>query len=587
MQFKYKALQIRQTQSDRVLAMFAAKATEIDSWTGVPQKKRFGTGEETAGFQREYNQGRVESLRSFYANSDNVIQNPLLCSTRQLPFASAVFTPDANDDAMADLCQGTITIEIPDYEAMPLKDIMGHVRESLERRVPELRDRTPDLAFVSTLKTRATEHGQLQSSPEAEVDGSDKDNGVSDDNDNEDQSSDQEQSSSEASSVLFEESHIVDFWQEVAARHELLKQIDEYDESEFLGFTREAMTSYLRPIVLVEGGHRLRGALAAAYEALNDTSARTLMEDRIARGELPEAVESSMLHEHVRLLPVSLLLTDDPAEQVFQFVVVNQKAVPIGRALLGTIVSTSLSNDELSTVATRLKDAGIPLEESQAITYLSRHPESPFYNLIERGMTGDAKDLLQWNVFSALISIVRDLKGGTLYHGRGDNAQLWRENYLADSKIVSDFEDKGFESPYAYWRSLDGPWRGVFMAFWRAIRNKFGNTDRPESDGFWGKPRSSNLFNKVSLTILVCDFFHFLNDRELTIDAVEDIPGLVETWTSKVKPQYFDRSWDLDRKGIKKDSPGIRKQWSWLWQEYRQSGGDLPAKNLYRQLRPN
>lgn len=74
-----------------------------------------------------------------------------------------------------------------------------------------------------------------------------------------------------------------------------------------------------------------------------------------------------------------------PAEHVFQFVVVNQKATPIGRALLGTIVSTSLSAEELEGVSARLEAAGIPLEDPQAIAFLTRHPDSPFKDLVEKG----------------------------------------------------------------------------------------------------------------------------------------------------------------------------------------------------------
>ncbi len=178
---------------------------------------------------------------------------------------------------------------------------------------------------------------------------------------------------------------------------------------------------------------------------------------------------------------------------------VNQKATPIGRALLGTIVATTLSNDELARVADRLKDAGIQLEESQAITFLSRYPDSPFCGLIERGLAGDAKDLLQWNVFASLVSIFRDLRGGKLFGQRNDYAHIWGQRQLGDSALVKDYAAKGSESPLDYWRTLDGPWRDVFMAFWMEVRDKFGNTEDADKHNYWGKPRESNLFNKVSL----------------------------------------------------------------------------------------
>jgi hypothetical protein len=67
--------------------------------------------------------------------------------------------------------------------------------------------------------------------------------------------------------------------------------------------------------------------------------------------------------------------------------------------VLGTIVSTSLSNEELSTVSERLIRAGIQLEQARAVAYLSRSPESPFADLVERGLASDTADLLPWSFF--------------------------------------------------------------------------------------------------------------------------------------------------------------------------------------------
>jgi hypothetical protein len=587
--FTYKAIQMRQSESSRTLTAFAAKATEIVQWAGIPQKKRFGTGEETAGFQREYNPARVTSLSSFYHDKDNIIQNPLLCAIRDLPIASASFAPAPGNSLDDPLCHGTVTISIPDYDSMSLTDVIGHVRAALERRVPEVAGRAPDETTINALKLRAAASGHIQRAGDDATypEGSEAPESSEGEEEESAEATTSRPTEDPATSALFEESHIVDFWQEVAARHELLKQIGNYSHEDFLDFTKDAMLAYLRPIVLVDGQHRLQGAISAARTFVEtDEATRRYSESEVMRGISAADLTRRLVDAHCRMLPVSLLMSDDPAEQVFQFVVVNQKAMPIGRALLGTIVSTSLSNDEINKVATRLKDAGIPLEESQAITYLVRHPDSPFAGLVERGMTDDASDLLQWSVFASLIRIMRELKGGTLYHGRSDFAQLWRDSCLDGSQIVSTYSEKQFNSPYEYWRSLNGPWRDVFIAFWKAVRDKFGNTDRPESDGYWGKPRSSNLFNKVSLTILQSDFFHFLNDRAITLDSADSVSSLVNQWSDKVKPGYFDRSWELDRMGTKKDSPGIRKQWSYLWNDYRQSGGNLPSKSLYRQTRP-
>jgi hypothetical protein len=534
------------------------------------KKKRFGEGLETVGFQRVENKKRLASLKNFYQNQQNIIQNPLLCSLRTIPLSTVSFEPQPGTEVAEDSSFGTLKITIPEYDEMPLEQIFKLVRDYIEERVPELKVKAPDENLISDLKSLATDAGQIEEENQT------------DENDTESENNNGE--SGDSSSVLFEESHIVDFWNEIAARHEILKLVDSSTiEDTFFGFNREALLTYLKPIVLVDGQHRLKGSLIAGKEKLNEPEVQKEIETRISNGEEASDVEKDILNREVRRLPVSLLMSDEPAEQVFQFVVVNQKATPIGRALLGTIVSTTLSNDEMDLVADRLKNAGIELEESQAITYLARHPDSPFHDLIERGLTGDPTDLLQWNVFSSLISIFRNLQGGKLFGSRNDYASVWHQKCLSSSAIVANFEDAGFKNAFDYWKTLDGPWRSVFIAFWKKIKDFFGSDTDPDKDNYWGKPRTSNLFNKISLTILAADFFKFLVEQKETIDSSDAIPGLVDRWLEDVNPGYFDKDWKLA--GVKKDSTGIRKQWAYLWQEYRIGGGQLPDRRLFRQAR--
>jgi len=570
--FRYIAIKTKQTNQDKWLTMFAAPAAEIDDWAGVPQKKRFGTGEETAGFQREENHKRIKSLSDFYLNEENVIQNPLLCSLRDIPGASVNFEAAPGTEVDASVQLGELVVSIPDFTKMNFEEILCQVREYIEARVPELVGRSPDQSLINLLKARAAEIGHKTSSKDDESD------------DTTEEASTESSDGGDPAAALFEESHIVDFWQEIAARHELAKELDEpiYGE-DFLGFTSEALLTYLRPVVVVDGQHRLRGALAAAKNTLNLPEVKSEIEQRISDGENWHEVEYSIIRRSARLLPISLLMSSDPAEQVFQFVVVNQKATPIGRALLGTIVSTTLSNDEMEKVAARLKNAGIHLEESQAVTYLAKHQSSPFCGLIERGLTGDAKDLLQWNVFSSLIGVFRNLKGGNLFGQRNDYADLWRQRYLSTSDIVQDYSEKECESPEDYWKKLDGPWRDVFIVFWTKVRDKFGNTTDPDKHNFWGKTRESNLFNKISLTILAADFFQFLIETRTSIDSPDQISEHVDLWLENVNAGYFDKDWNLS--GVKKDSTGIRNQWAFLWTEYRKSGGSLPDRRLFRQAK--
>jgi hypothetical protein len=566
MKYSYRAIRTYQADRTKALVMFSAPAPQIFNWTGIPQKKRFGSGEETAGFQREENANRIKSLCDFYGNSANIIQNPLLCALRELDFAKVEFVPAV--DINSDFTEfGEVHIEIPDYETYSLYEILKKVKFHIEKRVPELAATEPRSELLADLKKRAAEagHGEGgETSAETEVP--------------------QDEEQPDPASALFEESHIVDFWHEIACRERILAEIGvTFEKDEFLGFTREALLSYLKPVVLVDGQHRLKGALVAAAAVVNGDDYRVEIEQRIIKGENADQIKETLIDKVARPLPVSLLMSDSPGEQVFQFVIVNQKATPVGKALLGTIVSTSLSNTEMEAVAGRLKCAGIELVESQAISYLARHPSSPFNNLIERGMTGDCNDLLKWNVFSSLIAIFRDLRGGRIYGQKNDYAEMWKARFLADSKIAEDFETKGFTSPFSYWSHIDGPWRPVFIQFFSRIRDKLANTSDPDKPNYWGKTRDSNLFNKVSLNILASDFFQYLTEAKSTLENAEAIDGLVDSWLEYVNLGYFDKNWDLA--GVKKDSTGIRNQWALLWTEYRKSGGSLPDKRLYKKVK--
>jgi hypothetical protein len=572
MPFEYRAVRIRQTELGKWLVFFAAPASEIDGWAGVPRKTKIGT-DETNGFQRELNLDRLASLKEFYRNPSNIIQNPLLLATRAISTGDVTFTKEAGDEFSE---TGRITIKVEPLVDYSLRKLLLLVKGELESRVPHLKDGHVPKETLQSLKLKA------QLTTDEVEDDTDEDEGESTEDSEEsveasDNSVDQGQSEALGAAVL-EESHIYDFWVEVAARAEILAEVPSFEGHEFLGFKKDDLISFLLPVVVVDGQHRLWGANETAKSLVDEQKSE--IESAIAAGESATDLQRALMAKLSRKLPVSLLMVDDPAEHVFQFVVVNQKATQIGTALLGTIVSTSLSNDELERVADRLSKAGIKLEDSRVISYLARHHSSPFCDLVERGLQGDAKDLLPWTVLGSLASIFRKLKGGKLYNQpKNDYAGIWRLKFLPSSALVADWESKGFKSEYEYWQQPDGPWRLVFITFWTELRSALGSAEGDEWN-VWGKARTSNLFNKISLTILTADFFQYLCEVKQGIDSVEDLKHLISDWLTDVKPKYFGRDWKLS--GVKKDSTGIRKRWSKLWVDYRKNPVTLPKISDYR-----
>ena len=571
--FQYDAVRTRQTPESEWLVTLSAPAAEIDIWAGIPQKQRQGS-EETLGFQRDENKGRIEALRDFYADSHNIIQNPLLCAIRENVAGKVTFTKTANGlESLTEI--GKVQIDVEDLDSLPLKELMLRVKKNLEQRITGLASETPDPSLIAALKRQAN-------LVDDDVDATAEEDAMEEDSNADEVDRADEDEAALTSTLFTDESHVYDFWQQLSARAKILEEggAELLASKVFLGFSVDAMKAFLKPVVLVDGQHRLRGAILAAREKTSgDATLRAAIERAITDGVDPDEVQRNAEREASRRLPISLLTTADPAEHVFQFVVVNQKATPIGRALLGTIISTTLSNEELGRVSDRLEHAGIPLLESRAVAFLARIPTSPFCNLVEQGLPNEEGDRLPWTVMRSLVQIFQHLKGGKLFHSKNDYADLWKRNYLENSSIVAAHADHGEGGALAYWSSPNGPWRDVFISFWSAVRDKFGETVDKPAKNYWGNPRTSQLFNKISLTILASDFFQFLNDKELTLDSVADIPSIVERWLKDVSPKYFSRDWKIQ--GVKKDLNGIRKRWAKLWEDHRKNPKVLPGLGEY------
>lgn len=565
----YHAVKIQQSTDSSPLVLFAAPATEIDSWAGVPQKARIARDEEIdaelLGFQRDDDEDRIEKISQFYADSRNVIQNPLLCAIRKEAGIDVKFLPsDPNNTSAA--VDGLVEISIPTLSEISLLNLLLGAKAYLEERVPELKTLPAPESLANKLG-KLLGHSfftddEEDDEPEAQTDSLDNGEPIEE--------------------AILSQSHIVDFWNQLSARILVLTKLGEdYENEDFLGFSREAMEVYLKPIILVDGQHRLKGALTAAQKLLaaDENRWRSISAETEA-GKTPGEIEFKLLTDKSRYLPISLLLNEKADEHVFQFVVVNQKATPVRAALLGTIISTSLADNELQRIAERLENAGIPLQSSVAVTYFAKNPDSPFSGLVARGLSGDGADLLPWSVLGQLVSMFRNLRGARYFHdSKIDYADLWKRKYLDQSKICENWAAADYADPSKYWSSLDGPWRKVFIEFWTATRDRLAKTDYTNAPNYWGHPRTSNIFNKPTLITLATDFFAYLVESRQPINSPSEIKDMVEDWLQDVKEEYFSRDWKLV--GVKKDSTGTRKQWSNLWFIYRRDPKSLPPIRQY------
>ena len=571
----YPAIAFRSRPEGASVVLFVASALDIASWSGVPQRELLDDGQETIGFQREENSARLNQLAAFFANDHNVAQNPLLCAQRSTD--AVRFKPEEAGDGSALVLPGEIEIDEFDFGALGLSELFSLLKGSLEARQPSLSTAQIDpqrrIALLERLQDEIGEAALQDQELEPDSDAIQEDDGVS--------------------GLFTSETHVLEFWQEVAIRLDLLTKMTSADRERidaldsFLGFDRDALVSYLKPVFLVDGQHRLRGAVLAAERKSASAMADSAgVLERLESGEPAEQIADEILLDQARLLPVSMLMDTNVEEHVFQFVVVNQKATPVGKALLGTIVATSLTQSELDNVSDRLEQVQINVSDSQAVAWFTRNHESAFYGLVQQGIEKEGNKKLMWSVLRDLVSIFRNLHGAKLYHSpRNDYADKWRRTQLLQSDAVAEAiqgveEEEQLVAGMEAWQSLDGPWRDIANAFFLTVRDELGDPS-PEAHNGWGQ--ISNLFNKVSLNILVADFFQWLTDKGSTINDSEDCKRLVREWLAGVDRSYFNRNWSLS--GVKRESTGIRSQWSELWNDYRKDPQRLPAVGNYRKPR--
>jgi len=565
----YPAYRSEQTPGGKPLIFFDAPAVEIEQWAGVPQRRRVSDDqdEQTAGFQREEDTRRVRQLTQFYGDHQNVVQNPLLGALQNQ--ADVIFTPNGEGSPF-----GELTVAYDDYSELSFKALLLGLIDRLDSRVESLKNNLNDKRIAELLDRESQ-----QSVDSAQTEAADAEDDEEQDTDEGELALGDDDSAEEpgdnASILLAEETQLAEFYTELVARVRILDLRGVEDAREVQGFTRDAVLEYLKPVALVDGQHRLRGAATAARKTLAGKLGQEALMDATTQGVDPDQAEADLLTRYSRRLPLSLLMDERPSEHVFQFVVVNQKATPLGPALLGTIVATSLSKTELHEVAQRLRNAGIKLDDSQAVTYLARAEGSPFQGLVQTGTFGDRPDMLQWTVLRGLVQIFRELRGGRPYNRKNDYARAWRNDCLPESGLVSEGTDR---ERYAEWSRPDGPWREVFIRFFAYIRDYFGKVDDPSAFNGWGSTKESNLFNKISLTILATDYFEYLHTKHEVLTDLDDFERTLVEWlqSGKVDEDYFNRDWKILT--VKKDQAATKRLWADNWAEYRKvPTGKMPT----------
>lgn len=571
----YQAIRYRQHPEAKPVILFVAPCHEILNWGGIPQKK-IENSLETLGFQRTDNPSRLKSIADFLSSeAKNILPNPILCATKDC--RKVAFTPSRPEDDPVRGQPGVLEITTRDFSEIPYLDLVKEAVAMLQARSAKLKELRIEPSQVDSAIHRLRGGGESRTS--------DGEGQLGDVDTEADPASEEEADTVDVEVSFDTESHVHDFYRALLLRLALCERLGISDKDSVLGLSKSVLIEYLKPTMVVDGQHRLLGANRELTSLLESTEGRDYADSLADQGAIKEQVRAKAEERFARRLGVSLIHDDDWSEHVFQFVVVNQKATPIPKALLASIVATTLTEDEISRISARLVSAGIPVTDYVAINYLNAARDSPFYGLINRGIgKGTSERLINLTVVDKLIKMVRDFKGATLFHDTTDWAAYFLKKGF-ESRFDFLPQYLGLKERLRYWQKVDGPWREFFCRFFSKIRELFSTEDE-QSGACWGYPRKSNLFNGVHLQILLADFFRYLYESKDVLHSLEQLDGVIEKgWLENVygkTANYFARTWRPENSRAKKTDAAVQRAWSVAWTDFRNHPeGRLPRIENY------
>lgn len=431
------------------LVSFVASARDVVKWAGVPRKAEAGPTGTRTGFQRALDDQRAAEIGDFFGDHHNLSPTSLVVAFRP----------------------GLGRLEELTAEQESAFDDVGHTAGELRWLViSDQRDdkSTRDLVndFLEDCKSR------LASS--------------SGDEDIEDSPTNDE------AGFEVHDSHLQRF---VSFLEDALVALDAeralpggVAESEL----RVAIESLTAPAMLVDGQHRVFGALREA--------------------------------EHT---PFSIcgLLDASWEEQVFQFVVINQTSEGIPTPFLNAIVSSSLTQAEVERLESRLRMAGVRMEVAQAMDKAQHDPDSPFAGMIKFGTLGEsgwlphqgmARIIMGWYSMSepTFTTLTQNVTSGSTKAARKES---WQE----------------------------GAWWNYFVAFWAEMRASLSQpSDEDEVDEDLWTSEDSQLMRVATMQTLQQLFLEWMiySRRQLPPD-IDEFRSLVHDWMEPIPREFFMEPW--------------------------------------------
>lgn len=268
-----------------------------------------------------------------------------------------------------------------------------------------------------------------------------------------------------------------------------------------LGELISALDSLSKPALVVDGQHRLIGA----------------------------AMIASQVNIPVIVVPKATWL-----EQVYQFIVINEKAQKVDTGILTDIFGSSLTEDEQAQLRIRLDRTNIDVFSRVAAVIANRDLNSPFY--------GKVKLRLQSENPSGNGGYISDTTIRLLIDGRSRSSAGWR----SDEDFYKYYIQPTFPDRDAWESWSVGTWREYWFAFWSEVRDFYNTAGMasPEKKELWTDTQT-NLTKAVTLRLFQRLFMEEAVQRVKDVARNESVliealgPEVAKT---KLEKMYKDKS---------------------------------------------
>lgn len=260
---------------------------------------------------------------------------------------------------------------------------------------------------------------------------------------------------------------------------------------------RKMLHNLVKPATIVDGQHRTKGAASVEM--------------------------------HIKF-PVVGLLNADWKEQVFQFVVINQRAKPIPAEFLSAIISSSLSSGDISKMTERLEQAGVRLDNARIMELVNGDAKSPFQGMVDFKIQGSGGRL----PYAGMLTLARRFRGLRTHVGKLRFPQFFKQIFR-DGMPGERYSEKRAE-----WQNR--AWFEYFSEFWTAVKEHVAD-EKGGYDRLWSY--GSNLLKIVTLQELQNLFLQWVFDRMEVVSSVTMFTQLAKHYLRNLKPIFFEKDWKL------------------------------------------